>query len=212
MCKLAQRKKKFKILLLDWHEENNRQFPWREENRSAYDILIAEIMLRRTTADQVNKLYEKFLEQYPNPKSLAEGKREKIAKFFKPLGLRHQRAKQLIKLGNTIIKNYNFKIPKEKKELLKLPGVGEYTADAVRSFTWGYKVPIIDGNVRRVMSSYFKIETDSYIKNVIMDMMEGENPRKFNFAMLDFGALICGPRKHRCKETKLKELCYICKD
>jgi len=141
--------------LLEWYHKRGRTYPWRT-TKDPYKILIAEIMLRRTRADQVLPVYEKFVNRYPTVRSLSEGNKEEIEKLTYSLGLnwRNQRFRDLAQL---IISIYQGKIPKNRDELKKLPGVGEYVAGVFLSSAYNQKEWIVDTNVVRVFSRFFGI-------------------------------------------------------
>jgi len=193
--------------LLDWYKENGRNYPWRV-TKDPYKILIAEIMLRRTRADQVAPIYEDFVKQYPTIESLSEANEEDIQKLMYPLGL-HWRNKRMQDLARSLISEYDGRIPKKREELTKLPGVGEYVAGVFLSSAYNRREWIVDTNVIRVFSRFFgfKIKGDGRRDHRIISMAKEyadcENPRLANFAIIDFAALICQ------KINPLHSQCFI---
>jgi len=181
--------------LLEWYKKNGRNYPWRV-TKDPYKILMAEIMLRRTRADQVLPVYKDFIEQYPTVKSLSEGSKENIQKLTYSLGL-HWRNQEFQNLAACIISSYNGEIPKSRDELTKLPGVGQYVAGVFLSSAYDRKEWIVDTNVVRVFSRFFglRIKSDGRRdKRIIMiakQYIDCESPRQVNFAVIDFAAIIC---------------------
>jgi A/G-specific adenine glycosylase len=202
--------------LLSWFEENKREFPWRvDEGANPYHILVAELMLKKTRADNASTVYTKFIELFPTPKSIATASDEDIETIIQPLGLIKQRKKAFISIFTTIEDTYKGKIPSRKKELQELPYVGEYTVNAVLCFGFNKKVPIVDVNVTRICQRYFGLEAygDPRVDTHIWELLKGIIPRNqfrdFNLALLDFGALICKSKKPDCKKCELKNRCQF---
>ena len=197
--------------LLDWYKENRRDYPWRG-TKDPYKILVAEIMLRRTRADQVVPIYEEFVKQYPTIETLSEANEEDIQKLTHPLGL-HWRNKRFLDLARYIISEYDGEIPKKRDELTKLPGVGEYVAGVFLSSAYNRKEWIVDTNVIRVFSRFlgFKVKGDGRRDQRIISMAKQyadcENPRLANFAIIDFAALICKKIKPLHSQCFISEKC-----
>lgn len=191
--------------LLQWYQKEGRNYPWRTA-KDPYKILIAEIMLRRTRADQVLPVYENFVKRYPTVESLSKGNRGIIQKLTYSLGLnwRNQRFRDL---ARCIISMYQGEIPKSRDELKKLPGVGEYVAGVFLSSAFNRKEWIVDTNVVRVFSRFFGIRIkgdgrrDKKITSIAERFVDCDNPRQVNFAIIDFAALLCkkiNPRHLQC--------------
>jgi len=204
----------FRIKLLRWFDRNGRNYPWRD-TCDPFKILIAEMMLRRTKADQVRPVYEHLFSEYPDVNSLAAAKEEKIRKILYPLGL-EWRTSAFGLVAREIKEKYSCKVPVTREELIKLPGVGEYVAGAVLSVGYGKKEWIVDSNIVRVFRRYFGIRTSSEgrrDKNVIemaKRYIRCKDPRRANLAILDFAALVCTPRNPACKKCPLRIRCkYI---
>ena len=149
--------RKFRKKLLRWFNENKRNYSWRETS-DRYKVLIAELMLRRTKADQVAKVYSKFIEKYPDVKSLNYASVDDINEIAYSLGL-HWRRNSFVGVARESIESYDGKIPDEREDLKKFPGVGDYVAGAVLSLASNKKEWIVDSNVVRVFKRYFGIET-----------------------------------------------------
>ncbi len=146
----------FRNRLSTWAEQNLRNYPWRR-TKNPYFILVAEFLLQRTDADTVAPIYEAFLTQYPTLDKLAYAPVGDIGKLLQPLGL-FLRAERLSQTARIIVGEYQGKIPEEETELLKLPGIGKYTARAICSQAFGRGAAVLDTNVARILERFFGIE------------------------------------------------------
>ena len=212
-CSMSCQKKEFAENLLEWWQNNKRDFPWRKTT-DAYKILIAEVLLRKTTAKQVDQLYTMFLSKYPNPHALSETSIEDIESTIKPLGMQHKRAMLLKSLGSDLFNKYSGKIPASKKELMVLPGVGLYVANAVLCFAYGKDVPIVDTNVIRVFQRVFNFQSkkrrpkdDLELWNFVSSCIPSRRAKEFNLAILDHAHSICVPRNPHCPICPLNAIC-----
>jgi len=200
-----------RIFLFNWHEKYKRDFPWRH-TKDPYKIMIAEFMLHRTKAEQITQIYSDFLEEYPNIDSLAIAKHSQIEKVTEHLGL-HWRTKHFIKSANFIKKEFNGTYPKDKNQLMKIPGVGDYTASVILTVCFNKSVPVIDSNISRFINRYYNLGLKGEIrrkkqifeKAIILFNMD--NPKDFLFAILDFTALVCTPIKPKCKDCVINKKC-----
>lgn len=201
----------FVKLILDWFKNNKREFSWRTLNLTPFQVLVAEIMLQKTNASQVENIFPRFIEIYPNPENIANISEDDLANLLQPLGLFNRRARDIKKTAEIILDLGN--VPSEKNDLLNLPGVGDYIANAVLCFAFNKKMPIIDTNVGRVMKRVFSFPVKSAPSRdkKLAERMEGLIPdryfKEFNYAILDMAALICIPRKPRCEECLLTAIC-----
>ena len=197
--------------LLEWWHKNGRSFPWRNTN-NPYHILISEILLHRTRADQARRVYEELIGRFPTVRELALSDPEEVMRILYPLGL-HWRGRLLLKMAREIHQKYSGVIPSSPDELESLPGVGKYIASAVRCFAFNESVPLLDTNTLRILGRLFGIKvTDSsrrkeYFIKLYMSLMDKKHPREFNYAMIDLGALVCTPKKPRCGECPLLNHC-----
>lgn len=214
---VSNAKIQFNKFLLEWWEKNKRDFPWRH-TKDPYAVLIAEMLLRKTTAQQVERIYDVFLSKYSSPKALSKADENELKNLLKPLGMEHQRAKLFIKLGNAIIARYNGNIPSEAEELLKLPGVGLYATNAVLSFSSGQDVPTIDTNFIRVIERVFNFKSskararnDSKIWEFAQALVTKGKSREFNLGVLDFVATVCKSRNPKCDICPLISFCVFSK-
>lgn len=210
---MVTRKELFVKLLLEWWNENKRDFPWRHA-KDPYSILIAEMLLRKTTAQQVEKIYAKFLDRYPNPTALAEAEEDELKELLKPLGMEHKRAELLKKFGQTIRELYNSRIPTDPQKLLKLPGVGMYATNAVLCFACSKDVPLLDTNFIRVIQRVFGIKSqksrardDNKMWEFAKSLIPQGKSKYFNLAILDFAAQICTAKKQKCLACPVRGIC-----
>ncbi|MEM6755071.1 MAG: A/G-specific adenine glycosylase [Cyanobacteria bacterium P01_C01_bin.38] len=201
----------FRGELLAWGEKHRRKFPWRNTT-DAYAILIAEFMLQKTNAPLVASLYEKFMEQYPTVEALAAAEFIDIKNILQPLGLSF-RAERLYKTAKLLIEEYQGKIPDTEAELLKLPGVGKYTARSICANAFGQSKAVIDTNVARIFERFFGFE-GGRVKSrcrLLWQVAEEIAPKSdvgiWNLTLFDFGAGVCTAKNPRCDDCVLRELC-----
>ncbi|MGD0451209.1 MAG: DNA glycosylase [Candidatus Bathyarchaeia archaeon] len=204
-------KKEMSDLLIKWYKKNCRQYPWRE-NTDPYRVLIAEIMLQRTKADQVVPTYLSFLERFPNFQKLNSASEEDLTKFFYRLGLVH-RSKYVKMLATDVILRFNGKIPENRNELLSLPAVGEYVADAVLCFAFNKPSSIVDSNVCRVIGRVFDLTAkgearrDPKFRKKADELLPETKVNEYNWAVIDLAALICIPKKPLHSICPLRKIC-----
>jgi len=197
--------------LLSWFKKNGRDYPWRR-TKDPYKILIAEIMLQRTKADQALPVYEEFIERFPDPVSLSRADPGVVRSYFLRLGLLW-RADLIIKLATELIERFEGKIPSDRKDLLSLPSIGDYIADAVLSFAYGKDVPVIDSNVCRVLRRIFGLKPrgearrDKRFRALARLLVPPDRSREFNWAIIDFASMVCAPKRPRCGKCPLKPIC-----
>lgn len=203
---------KFRNCLLDWFVDNQRHYPWRETD-DPFRLLLAEMMLRRTNANQVEKVYVELFDKFPDSYSISKADEKKIEEILIPLGLKW-RIPSIISVTKIIQKEYNGKIPYTRKELTNLPGVGDYVAGAVLSIAFNKREWIVDSNVVRVFKRYFGITTskegrrDKHVIEIAKIYSSCDSPRDANLAILDFAAKVCtsGNSPH-CFSCPLKDFC-----
>ena len=189
----------FENQLVKWYKNNKRDLPWRKNN-DPYSVWISEVILQQTRVVQGTKYYNEFLEKFPNIQSLASSKESEVLNVWKGLGY-YNRAINLHKSSQYIASNLDGKFPKTYNEIIKLKGVGDYTASAISSICFNEFNPVVDGNVLRLLSRYYGLKTpiDSLksqrkIKEIGQKLInKTNNPGDFNQAMMEFGALICTP-------------------
>jgi A/G-specific adenine glycosylase len=209
---MASREKFFVEQLINWFDTNKRAFSWRKLSLTPFQALLAELMLQKTNANQVEKMFGNFIARYPDPKSILNLKQETLSNILQPLGLFNRRARDLKKISEIIHKNDD-NLPSEKSELLKLPGVGNYIANAVLCFVFEQKVPMIDANVGRVMKRFYSFPVkgapsrDRKLEEKMTALMPDARFKDFNLALIDLAALICIPRNPLCSECPLNLNC-----
>jgi A/G-specific adenine glycosylase len=174
---------------------------------------VAEMMLQRTKADQVQPVYLNFFSNFKTPSDVARTNMKKLNSMLYPLGLRW-RIKRFREVSQSIVKKFGGKVPEVRDEILKLPGVGNYVAGIVLSVAFNKKEWIVDSNVVRVFKRYFGIQTskegrrDKHVIDLAKIYVECKNPRKANLSLLDFAALVCTPRKPEHEQCPLSESCH----
>lgn len=184
--------------LEEWSKYNCRAFPWRDVCEP-YRILMSEVMLHRTQAIQVVPVFNKFLISFPDIITLAKASKAELQEILYSLGLRW-RIDLIHDMAVRIVEHHDGIIPQGKAELISLPGVSEYIAGAVRCFTWNFPEPIFDTNTVRVAGRLFGLEAkpssrrNRTFQALVSALLDVDQPRSFNYSLLDFAALICTKR------------------
>jgi A/G-specific adenine glycosylase len=197
---------------MNWFAGHQRRLPWRE-TRDPYSIWLSEVMLQQTQVETVIPYYNRFIEHYPNPGSLASACVEDVLKLWEGLGY-YQRCHHFIRAVKEIHTRYGGRIPDDPELFRRFAGVGDYTAAAVMSIAYGHPLPVIDANVIRVMTRYLRISGETgkaETKRMILDWLKNripdDAPGDFNQAMMELGALICTPKNPRCGECPVAGNC-----
>jgi len=195
--------------LLAWYDASHRPLPWRGANGSGdgvdpYHVLVSEAMLQQTQVATVIPYYARFLERFPTLADLASADEQEVLRLWQGLGY-YSRARNLQAAARKVVSDYAGQLPRERDELLKLPGIGRYTAGAVASIAFDRRAPILDGNVTRVLSRIDRIESDPREKptqDLLWRRAEEVLPRRrvgsFNSALMELGATVCIPRNPQC--------------
>jgi len=204
--------------LLDWYAKHAREMPWRTmpvdhangRRSNPYHVWLSEIMLQQTQVVTVRDYFLKFINAWPTVKDLASAGLEDILKAWAGLGY-YSRARNLKKCADLIVSEHGGEFPKTYEELIKLPGIGDYTASAISSIVYDQAVPVIDGNVERVMARHRRIENTfpeakPETQLMLETLLDKQKPGEFAQAMMDLGATICTPKNPACS------LCPINKD
>jgi len=198
--------------LIEWYRQHKRDLPWRD-TKDPYKIWLSEIILQQTRVAQGLPYYLKFVEQYPSVKDLASADEQEILKLWQGLGY-YSRARNLHYTARDIVENYDGEFPATYRELLKLKGVGEYTAAAVASFCYDEPVAVIDGNVFRVLARLHGIDTPvntsegrKIFKQQAAESLDKQQPGVYNQAIMEFGALQCVPGQPDCEICPLQTQC-----
>jgi len=194
--------------LLAWYEEDGREeLPWREPDRTAFQVLVAEILLQRTTAKAVVGAYRSFIARYPTPEAVAAAPMEEIEQRIAPLGL-VKRAEFIEQCALQLLDNHAGDVPRNLADLLALHGVGEYTAKSVLIHVDGFGVAAVDANVRRLLSRYFGLSPDAEAIESLADALAPtERSSDFQHAMLDFASDVCTARSPQCESCPIGEAC-----
>lgn len=194
--------------LLAWHEENGRhRLPWRERDRTAFEILVAEILLQRTTATAVTGAYLPFAARYPAPEAVVAAAADEIEERIAPLGL-VKRAEFIEQCSQQLLARHSGDVPRQPSELLELHGVGEYTARSVLIHAFDAGIAAVDTNVRRLISRFFAVDPHSNAVSALADALApSERSSDFQHAMLDFAADVCSARSPKCDSCPIRVYC-----
>ena len=202
----------FSNLLIKWYLQNKRDLPWRNTT-NPYPIWLSEIMLQQTRVAQGMPYFLSFTTAFPTVFDLAKANEEQVLKLWQGLGY-YSRARNLHQTAQYIATELNGIFPDTYVDLLKLKGVGEYTAAAIASFAYNEVVPVVDGNVFRILSRYFDINTDiaqasakKEFTALAFELIPKDNPAIFNQAIMEFGALQCVPKNPNCSTCVFNESC-----
>ncbi len=200
------------IKLVDWYRSNYRKLPWRL-HPNPYHTYISEIIFQQTRIDQGLAYFHRIVQRYPDIDSLANAVEDEFLKLWQGLGY-YSRAHNLLKSAKIIRDKFNGDIPSSPDVLRSLPGIGPYTAAAIASIAWNVPIPVIDGNVRRVVSRLNCISTpisapsfDAWTEKWLSKNMLGFVPGEFNQAIMEAGALICHPRQPDCTHCPVSSHC-----
>ena len=192
--------------LLKWFSENNKNYLWRKPNITAYEVLVAELLLQRTTRVSVSRIYEKFLIIFYDLETIYQSEIEKIESFFSTLGLKHK-ASYLKQIANSL-KQKRFKIPDSYNELIALKGIGDYIARSIRVFAFNKIDTPIDSNIRRILKRAFYLETDDMQKKFLLNLVKNE-PKKIVWALIDLGWDLCHISAMKCEECPINPMCLF---
>ena len=201
----------FTKLLIQWYLQNKRDLPWRN-TQNPYQIWLSEIMLQQTRVAQGMPYFYSFTENFPTVFDLANASEQQVLKLWQGLGY-YSRARNLHKTAQYVANDLDGVFPKNYNDLLKLKGVGDYTAAAIASFAYNEKVPVVDGNVYRVLSRYFDVDDDISMqptKKVFQDLaltLMPDDAATFNQAIMEFGALQCVPKNPDCSNCIFNGSC-----
>jgi A/G-specific adenine glycosylase len=201
----------FRFQLRAWVVDNWRDFPWRQTS-DPYAIFVAELLLQKTEATLVVPIYEAFISRYPNFKSLATAPLDEVKILLKPLGL-FFRAERLCRAAQIVVRDWDGTLPNSVSELIKLPGVGKYTARSLCANAFGQSQAILDTNVARILERFFGIEGDRVKSrsSLLWQAAERVAPEtevgKWNLTLLDFGATVCTAKNPLCHQCPLREKC-----
>lgn len=204
--------KAFRSLLLGWAKLHGRGFPWRRRCATNYERVVSEVLLQRTTAEVVARMFPSFARRYPSWAALSKASILDLEALLRPIGLWKRRARVLSALSYEV-RARRGRFPDDRAELEKLPGVGQYVANAVLMFCHGQPQPLLDSGMARVLERNFgdrklaDIRYDPYLKEVSKRVIDCEDAARLNWAILDLGALVCTIRNPSCSECPLRNRC-----
>lgn len=200
------------LLLSNWYRANKRTLPWRT-SKNPYTIWVSEIILQQTRISQGLSYFINFTARFPTVQHLANAPIDEVLHAWQGLGY-YSRARNMHQTAKIIVEKFHGVFPTSAKELQQLKGIGSYTAAAIASLCYNEKIPAIDGNVNRVISRLFDIETPidkalgkKQIEAFANQLIENQNPGDFNQALMDFGSLICTPKQPVCNQCPVQQHC-----
>lgn len=199
--------------LLDWNQElNNRSMPWKGE-KDPYRIWLSEIILQQTRVEQGWPYYERFIAHYPTVSDLAAANEEEVFRLWQGLGY-YARCKNMLAAAREIQQTYHGQFPRTHEQIKALKGIGPYTAAAIASFAFNLPHAVLDGNVFRVLSRFFGIDTPidttagkKEFSDLAQELLPKDNAATYNQALMDFGAVVCKPQLPECSSCPLQKKC-----
>ncbi len=204
----------FSMMLLEWYAQHNRSLPWRK-NPTPYQVLVSEIMLQQTQVPRVIEKFREFLSLFPTICDLAKASKAEVIKAWSGMGY-NRRALLLHQFAQVIVAEHKGVIPQTAEELMKLPGIGPYTAGALASFAYNQPEPAIDVNVRRIFMRFFhgkdqglpmERKEEKELHELVRQNIPAGKSRDFHNALMDFGSLICVRDVPRCASCPLQKSC-----
>ena len=195
----------------EWFRKHGREYPWRQ-TRDPYKVIVAEMMLRRTRPEQVLRVYQRFVEMFPDPWSLAGADESVVESIVFPLGLRW-RTPAFKAMAERLVGAHNGVVPRTKEDLLSLPGVGDYVAGAVMNIAYEEPESAVDANIARLLSRYAGIKVSGEARRnrdvvaLATNVLDCVNPRDVFLGMIDLASECCKPREPRCEDCPLQERC-----
>lgn len=202
----------FRKKILLWFEKGGRHFPWRNKSASKYQLVIAEVLLQRTKAETIATFFPFFIKRYPSWKSLSSVNKTRLKKDLKPIGLWKRRSDTLKRLSTAMAKRGG-RFPRTRGEIEELPGIGQYIANAILMFCQDEPQPLLDVNMARVLERFFgprqlaDIRYDPYLQKLAREVLPRKRYKEFNWAILDFAAIICKANRPECEKCFLKKKC-----
>jgi len=207
----------FSDRILNWYSQHKRALPWRE-TRNPYIIWLSEIILQQTRVEQGLPYFLRFLEAYPNVTKFAQAPESEILRYWQGLGY-YSRARNMHKTSQLILTQYGGEFPTDYYELLKLPGIGEYTAAAIASFSSNTPHAVLDGNVFRVLARYLGVNepinssrAKKTFTQLAQQLLSPSHPGDYNQGIMDFGSLVCKPKNPLCEDCVLAMDCFALKN
>jgi A/G-specific adenine glycosylase len=199
--------------IYDWYNQHQRNLPWRSVS-DPYQIWVSEVILQQTRVSQGLSYYYRFISRFPDVKSLASSPQDDLLKIWEGLGY-YSRALNMHTAAKAIVNEYNGTFPSDYAEILKLSGIGEYTASAIASIAFGLPYAVVDGNVMRLLARFFGISTPidtvpgkKSIGFKAREILDIDRPGIHNQTVMEFGSLVCIPRNPDCENCPLKNSCF----
>jgi len=203
--------------LVRWYLDNKRDLPWRKTT-DAYIIWLSEIILQQTRVEQGMPYFYRFAEKYPTVRDFATANEDEILKLWQGLGY-YSRGRNMLKTARQVIEEYGGVFPRQYDELIKLKGIGEYTASAISSFSANEAKAVVDGNVYRVLARYFGIDEPinspkgkKDFQALANEILSYDHPGLHNQAMMEFGAMLCKPKNPACGICPVRTGCFAFKN
>ncbi|MBT3338261.1 MAG: A/G-specific adenine glycosylase [Anaerolineae bacterium] len=198
--------------LLAWYRQNKRSLPWRD-HPDPYAVWISEIMLQQTRVDTVIPYFERWMAKFPTVEVLARADEQAVLNLWEGLGY-YSRARNLHRAAKLLVEEHDAQLPEDTKNLMKLPGIGRYTAAAISSMAFGHDAAALDGNIRRVYARIFNVEEalgTTQAEKIFWSLAEDYLPKgdagDYNQALMDLGATICMPRNPLCESCPISQDC-----
>ncbi len=197
--------------LINWFKENQRPLPWRT-SYDPYQVWVSEVMLQQTQVETALPYYERFIHEFPSVEALAKADEEHVLRLWAGLGY-YRRAKNLMAAAGDILEKHSGKIPSDYDALITLPGIGQYMAGAILSIAFNKRYPVVDGNVRRVLSRVYgwTAESPKALWDAAARVVREAEPRLVNQALMELGAKICSFRSPRCLICPIQGSCIAFK-
>lgn len=210
-------KEEFSKLLLEWYKINARSLPWRG-HPDPYAVWVSEIMLQQTRVETVLPYFQRWIKQFPSIPALAEASEQEVLKAWEGLGY-YSRARSLYKAAQLVSQEYGGSLPSDPALLLKLPGIGAYTAAAISSIAFGLDEAVVDGNVKRVLARVLEYcapvntpAAEKELRAIARSLLPEGSAGDYNQAIMDLGATLCTPRSPACGRCPVSSLCAAFKN
>ena len=197
--------------MLKWADKNFSNFPWRQ-CRSPYEVLVAEVLLKRTTATAAARVYEDFLIRFPSLQDIASASDEELVGSLSSVGLQRQRTRSMKHLAAWLLSRHGGCIPSDLENLSEVPGLGSYSTTAILSFGYGVPAAVLDTNVERILIRVFGNTLPprpswALLRKVAQDLLPRDRHREYNYGLLDLGRLVCRYVNPKCGECPLASVC-----